>query len=142
MIRVERPFTIRLGGLGAKAVERGYYAYTGSALGPGGIEARVARHLSRPKARLWHVDYLLASASPTKLVAAVCASTDRRAECIVNQALKRLFTPSIDGFGASDCRSGCGAHLLRCGGSSQRAILKLLLEAYGRLGLKAEVRRF
>jgi len=36
----------------------GYYTYCGSAFGPGGIVARVQRHLKLKKKKHWHIDYL------------------------------------------------------------------------------------
>ena len=39
-------------------LEPGTYVYAGSARGPGGIRARVGRHLRKEKAVRWHVDHL------------------------------------------------------------------------------------
>ena len=49
---------IRIGRLGELLTRPGFYVYVGSAFGPGGVRARVARHrrgCSRPH---WHIDYL------------------------------------------------------------------------------------
>lgn len=89
----------------------GLYCYTGSARR--NFEARVRRHLSAEKTLRWHIDYLLAAPGVTIVEVRRYAEE----ECRVNQA-----TPGevlIPGFGASDCRSGCGAHLKRTGEAGQ-----------------------
>ena len=54
--------TVEVGALGSLDLDAGWYAYTGSALGPGGF-TRVQRHremaVGERAARHWHVDYLL-----------------------------------------------------------------------------------
>ena len=58
LITVAAPLTIHAGRLGAIALSPGTYAYTGSALGPGGLRARVGRHLRAEKRPHWHIDAL------------------------------------------------------------------------------------
>jgi len=52
---------ITVGSLGVMDFVRGYYSYTGSARGPGGLK-RVDRHIlvseGIKKTRRWHIDYL------------------------------------------------------------------------------------
>ncbi len=43
---------------GSRTLAPGRHAYCGSAYGPGGLRARLRRHLKREKARRWHVDHL------------------------------------------------------------------------------------
>ena len=108
-IEVERPVRIRVGRLGLFLFPAGRYIYTGSA--KRNLEARIARHLRKEKALRWHIDWLL-SASAVK-VAAVKRSV--KSECALNQEIVgRVVVP---GFGASDCRNGCGSHLRYLGGS-------------------------
>jgi Uri superfamily endonuclease len=63
---IELPETaqIRVGALGTNTFDPGWYAYVGSANGPGGF-ARVERHrelaAGERDVRHWHVDYLLGS---------------------------------------------------------------------------------
>ncbi len=103
LIEVARPVGVTIGRLGGFAFPAGRYIYTGSARR--NFEARVARHLRRDKTLRWHIDYLLAAPG-------VCIAGVRRyveGECAINQA-----TPGqvlVPGFGASDCRAGCGSHL-------------------------------
>lgn len=87
---------------------KGAYAYAGSARGPGGIAARVGRHLRTEKAQRWHVDQLTAVARIT----AVLAWPDG-GECAIVRGLTELGgSVPVSGFGSSDCRQ-CAAHLLR-----------------------------
>lgn len=85
----------------------GYYIYIGSAFGPGGVRARVSRHLRTDKPRHWHIDYLREFVTP--LEAWVSYETERL-EHQWAQAFYELggMTP-IQGFGCSDCR--CYTHL-------------------------------
>ena len=81
----------------------GRYVYTGSA--KRNVDARIARHLRHDKALHWHIDYLLTS--PGVRVVEVVRS--RRAECELNRAGRGRILAV--GFGASDCRADCCAHL-------------------------------
>lgn len=88
----------------------GFYAYVGSAMGPGGFK-RVARHLDvstgRNKTHKWHIDYLSAVAEINGISKIV---TGDRIECEMarNLALNPVLT-GVAGFGSSDCR--CSTHL-------------------------------
>lgn len=104
-IALDQAIAIKVGALGIVSLPAGDYVYTGSARR--NLEARIARHLRKDKPLRWHIDYLLAS--PAAQV--VHVERGSRAECLWNQA-----TPGeipVPGFGASDCRHGCGAHLKR-----------------------------
>ncbi|MDP2964321.1 MAG: GIY-YIG nuclease family protein [Sulfurimicrobium sp.] len=102
-IHLARPMRIRIGRLGEFDFPAGGYLYTGSARR--GIEARIARHLRQEKTLRWHIDYLLAAEGAA--VTAVLRSG--LAECALNQSA--AGTVLVPGFGASDCRHGCGSHL-------------------------------
>jgi Uri superfamily endonuclease len=108
ILRLPRPASIRVGRLGQFQFPAGWYAYAGSAHGPGGLAARVSRHLRSSKSLHWHVDYLRTSARPVEIWYAV--GTQKR-ECAWAQAMSELPGASIPvpRFGASDCR--CPAHL-------------------------------
>ena len=86
----------------------GIHVYAGSARGPGGLRARIARHFRRDKAVRWHVDRLTGVAA---CVAAVAVPGGR--ECAIAAALAAggRFAFAAPGFGASDCRT-CPGHLL------------------------------
>jgi hypothetical protein len=51
---------IEIGRLGLISFEPGYYLYTGSALGPGGLSGRISQHLRQKtqKRSHWHIDAL------------------------------------------------------------------------------------
>lgn len=88
----------------------GSYLYCGSARGPGGIRARVTRHLKRHKTVRWHVDQLTTGAGRIVGILAVPDGS----ECELLERFARLEGAAIPvaGFGSSDCRH-CRAHLLR-----------------------------
>lgn len=45
VIRLREPQEISVGRLGVFPFHHGYYVYIGSAFGPGGLKARIRRHL-------------------------------------------------------------------------------------------------
>ena len=127
--------------LGRRAAELGpgLYVYIGSARGPGGLRARVERHLRREKKVKWHVDQLTTAAS--RVLAVVYALSEGR-ECALTPHLEQLgFRHPVPGFGSSDCSSGCTSHLLQadCG---PVAAVELVKEAFRRAQLKPEELRF
>ena len=105
VIRVSRPLRIAVGRFGEFAFPAGDYVYTGSARR--NFEARIARHLRKEKALRWHIDYLLTA----KGVAVVEVRRSKRDECELNRTTPGEIV--VPGFGASDCRHGCGSHLKR-----------------------------
>jgi Uri superfamily endonuclease len=102
-LRLGAPLTATAGKIVA-TLEPGDYLYCGSARGPGGLRARLARHMRPQKRAHWHIDQLTSAARI--LGAFIDEAGD---ECALNAALDRLPTP-IAGFGSSDCRR-CAAHL-------------------------------
>jgi Uri superfamily endonuclease len=109
VLHLEHREEITVGKLGTFPFPAGYYLYVGSALGPGGLEARLARHRRRDKKLRWHIDYLLEHAQLVEVWSA--ASTDKE-ECLWAQAARKLPGGEIPvpGFGSSDCR--CPSHLI------------------------------
>lgn len=109
LVPLEEAATPTVGALGDLALPAGHYAYTGSALGPGGF-ARVDRHRAvaagERDVRQWHVDHLLGLGDAS--VEAVVRSPGLAAECEIAGAVGGTAVP---GFGASDC--DCGSHLSR-----------------------------
>ena len=99
-----------IGALGEYHFRSGFYAYVGSALGPGGFK-RILRHIrvstGENKARRWHIDYL---SSVSTIIEAHKVFTQERLECaIATLMLNDLGTSSMRGFGSSDCN--CRSHL-------------------------------
>jgi len=105
LIEVTGPLRLRVGRLGAFDFPAGLYLYTGSALR--NFEARVRRHLAISKKLHWHIDYLLSAPG----VRVVDVLRHNEAECDVNRRVDGEVV--VPGFGASDCRAGCGSHLKR-----------------------------
>jgi Uri superfamily endonuclease len=108
-VLLDHQVALSIGRLGDFDFPAGYYSYVGSARGPGGLEARLARHLRAGKRPRWHIDYLLQVATATEIWQ---VSSSERLECRWAEALLHLpgATLPVPGFGSSDC--GCHAHLL------------------------------
>ncbi len=110
-IRLSVPLHLDLSSLGTAVLPAGWYAYAGSAHGPGGIKARVARHLRQDKPVHWHVDTLTKVASDLQAFPVIGGR-----ECDLLGALleKPGYQVAVAGFGSSDCRR-CPSHLLAVG---------------------------
>ena len=107
-VRLDTAANIQVGRLGTFAFPGGCYAYAGSALGPGGLQARLSRHYRSGKRLHWHIDYLLARGV---LEMTWQIESPARLECAWAGALRELTGAHIlvPGFGSSDCR--CASHL-------------------------------
>jgi hypothetical protein len=64
-LRLHQPRILRVGRLGEFSFAAGEYLYTGSACGPGGLRARLGRHLRGGGKPHWHIDSLRAAAEVT-----------------------------------------------------------------------------
>jgi Uri superfamily endonuclease len=115
LLFASKEVTLTIGKLGKQNFPRGYYTYTGSALGKGAasLEHRIARHLRKEKRKFWHIDYLLADEN-VSVEAVIAAETNKKMECNINSHIKGIKGAEVPvkGFGASDCRKNCGSHLL------------------------------
>nr|WP_319513506.1 GIY-YIG nuclease family protein [uncultured Cohaesibacter sp.] len=85
----------------------GLYVYLGSAHGPGGLRARLARHLAKEKSVRWHVDQLTIRASSLHVWAWLDGS---ECDLATHLAWQKDFSIPQPGFGSSDCTS-CESHL-------------------------------
>ncbi len=103
IIQFKQHCQIQVGALGRFDFKAGYYVYSGSA--KRNLKARLSRHCRKHKPLRWHIDYL--TSHPVSEV--IDTQTFHSDECQLNQACPG--TIPIPGFGASDCRSGCGAQL-------------------------------
>jgi len=99
---------IQVGRLGTMQVRRGYYVYLGSALGPGGLRARIAHHQKLAARPHWHIDHLRAH---TRLHSVWLSYGGIRHEHEWARAMLKVKDASIPvpGYGASDC--SCPSHL-------------------------------
>ncbi len=124
-----------VGKLGLKKFRKGYYTYTGSAIGKGttNLKNRVSRHLRKEKRKHWHIDYLLDSKN-ARIITVVATQTNKKLECFMNHHLREEGKAEIlvQGFGASDCKENCRSHLLYFGEDDIRPkIAALYAERFG-----------
>lgn len=104
VIDLAEPVVVTVGRGAPQALAPGRYLYCGSAKGPGGLRARVARHMRRGKPIRWHVDHLTERGA---VIGAWIFPGEK--ECALAAKLSHLPVP-ISGFGSSDCRR-CASHL-------------------------------
>jgi len=101
---------VKAGRLGEVMLVPGFLAYAGSALGGGGLRARIRRHMAACKKPNWHIDYI----RPYTLIDEIWFCTVReKMEHQAASAIQSLPEASVaaDRFGSSDC--GCRSHLFR-----------------------------
>jgi Uri superfamily endonuclease len=108
LLHLRHTCRVRVGRLGTYDLAAGYYLYVGSALGPGGVPARVARHMCSSAKLHWHIDYLRPLCEVVETRACHGYS---RLECTWAAEVPTRHQASIPipGFGSSDCR--CLSHL-------------------------------
>lgn len=111
---------IQIGKLGRFTFVAGYYAYVGTACGPGGLAARLGRHARKDKVLRWHIDYIRqAMAVEDAWVSHAPASAEHPvAQCLAQ--LPGISVP-VPRFGASDC--DCIAHLFFMSQLPERKLL-------------------
>ncbi len=100
---------VTVGQLGPLELRPGWYVYVGSAQGPGGLAARVGRHMRPEKKRRWHIDYVRPH---VELREAWFTLGSEKIECQWANAFAEMPKAELPfpRFGASDCR--CAAHLI------------------------------
>ena len=108
-LRLHTTLRLPIARLGRPQLRAGRYVYCGSAYGPGGLRARILRHLDEEKQPHWHIDHLRRSAVIDGIL-----SVPGGGECDLVRRLAAQWGSSVPvpGFGSSDCRR-CAAHLLR-----------------------------
>lgn len=102
-----RPLVLAVGRLGEIRLAPGTLYYAGSALGPGGVAARVRCHLAGGGRPHWHVDRLRA-VLPVREVW-YCHAPERLEHAWAAGLLAGGSVAAVR-FGASDCR--CPTHLV------------------------------
>ncbi len=108
---LESPLRIQRGRWRGQLLPEGWLVYVGSALGPGGLRARLQRHLAATKRVHWHIDAITIQHPPD---AWLLLADGQRHECdwVQRLAAHPQVRVPVPGFGSSDCRRGCPAHLL------------------------------
>ncbi len=109
LIGLARPLELPIARLSRPTLAPGNYVYCGSARGPGGLAARVGRHLRQDKRPHWHVDHLTANGQVLDVLCRTEGSECELRRRINNHSGVCLPVP---GFGSSDCRE-CPSHLLK-----------------------------
>lgn len=109
LIRLKNPIFVSISRKMRCHISSGFYVYSGSAYGAGGIRARVSRHFHRNKTVHWHIDHLTQTAND--LYATI---VPRGNECVLLGKMldQKGIELSIPGFGSSDCHT-CKTHLLK-----------------------------
>ncbi|QCG96523.1 GIY-YIG nuclease family protein [Azospirillum sp. TSA2s] len=105
LVRLAEAVDVALPGRAKAILPPGRYLYCGSARGPGGLCARVGRHMRRDKTFRWHIDRLTAAGTVTG-----CWAFPAGDECALITRIAALPIP-VPGFGSSDCTI-CRSHLL------------------------------
>jgi len=102
--------TIRVGKLTETEFVPGFYAYVGSAFGPGGLHARLRHHLSISERCHWHLDYIRPE---MHFLSLWMTEDDESREHDWAGVLLDLPTAEIPvkDLGATDCQ--CRAHFFR-----------------------------
>ena len=114
LILIREDVEVNVGNLGHHTFKRGFYTYTGSALGKNGINLkhRIERHISNNKKVHWHIDYILCL-KESSIIGVIYSSLGKDLECIISKEIEDsdLSEIVVRGFGSSDCKSDCRAHL-------------------------------
>ena len=109
-IQIKKKTSIKIGELGEFTFEPGTYIYTGRA--KKGLQKRIQRHLRKEKRCFWHIDYLLQS-NNAEITNIAITSDNYRTECAQNKDTQNHNAQiPISGFGSSDCKNHCKAHLV------------------------------
>ena len=133
---VETEVQVQIGKVGIFDFCPGGYVYLGSAQGPGGVTARLRHHLRLAINQRWHLDWLRPYA---RIVQGYVALGHDRFECRWSKALAQLPGSGIPaaGFGASDCRMGCPAHLIYFANGSVLEEIGFVLQAIANQDIRA-----
>lgn len=104
--------TITIGKLGKFRFPKRYYIYTGSARK--NLPSRIERHKRKNNKKLrWHIDYLL-NCKYAEVKNVLIYDYGKFCECSLNRKIMRKKGSEIivKGFGSSDCKNKCPAHLV------------------------------
>ena len=105
LFQAPEDFIARVGKLGRFSFRQGAYAYCGSAFGPGGLKARIDRHIRIRKKKHWHIDYVRPRLSLEKIIVSPTAQDECRWS---SEMIKTGFEIPVNKLGSSDCH--CRGH--------------------------------
>ncbi len=112
--------------------------YVGSALGPGGLKARILRHLRRQKRIHWHIDYLTTLDCVHVRAIAYAVIQSRGAESCLARACAEELAMGPRGFGSTDDRSAI-THLFYSSSGGLWRVLETVGGCFRRCGLEARI---
>ncbi len=114
LMEIEQEAVVTVGRLGTFRFAAGCYVYVGSALGSGGLAARLDRHRRQHKKLRWHIDYVLLHA---RIVDLKVNTSGQELECVWARKLLNIPGARVVALrlGSSDC--GCPSHLIYLGSS-------------------------
>ena len=107
LLAIAEPLALTAGKLGELRLQPGCCVYVGSALGPGGLRARVAHHARFAARPHWHIDYLRRHAPLIELWYSYDSARREHHWAALFQSLGGAVP--LPDFGSSDC--SCPAHL-------------------------------
>ena len=107
-LKVHWETVIEVGSMGELTFNPGIYLYCGSALGPGGLAARIAHHAKFVKSPRWHIDYLTFAAYLYEVWYVESEEKLEHKWAGVFSEIEWVEDGPL-GFGVSDCR--CATHL-------------------------------
>lgn len=138
IMEIPREICLSIGSLGIHSFRPGLYVYVGSARGPGGLRARIARHLRKDKKLRWHIDYLTIHPD-VHIIAAVYSETEKDLEeALANTLLnKEVYAVYIRKFGSTDKKSP--THLAICTADRRDLCIEAILKAFREIGLEPKV---
>jgi Uri superfamily endonuclease len=106
----------------------GVYLYSGSARGPGGLRARLCRHLRGTGAQRWHIDYLRAVTEPYAAWWRLGDLNEEHGWAASLETVPGCMT-AMPRFGASDC--WCPTHLFHTAAAPRPDRIAAVLNAAG-----------
>ena len=107
-LQILQPIEVEQNRFNGARLKPGLYLYCGSAKGPGGLAARLKRHLRAKKKPHWHIDQLTIPASD---MAAIAVPGGEECELVDALLSTGEYSTALEGFGSSDCNK-CRSHLL------------------------------
>ncbi|MHA1712964.1 MAG: GIY-YIG nuclease family protein [Candidatus Ranarchaeia archaeon] len=141
VIRLKKPLKIMIRHRQYVLDDKAVYLYIGSAVGRStSLENRISRHLRiSGKRKHWHIDSITMD-QDSEVTDVFLAVSDDNLECDITkkilESLQARASAPIPGFGASDCKRKCPAHLLKITGSKQK-IQEVVLKCISKLGAHA-----
>ncbi len=112
LIKIQKKTIIDHPKFNKKTLDPGYYIYVGSARGPGGIAARIKRHVKKNKKKKWHIDYLTSKQDVKTILIGYKCTTKPEGEEKMSHTLEKIASPALEKFGSTDKKDE--THLYKC----------------------------